>query len=188
VVGSKNSRPLNRKAMPPTTSDIPKTSIRNASEKEHFSFGGLDCKRGKNRVREIRAVILLPLLSFNRRCPLACIAADLKPIKLPGPRSSPWLFDPSWLSVRVAACAQKNKSAMNNGQQAEEAMRSVFVIFFLLGTAPAFAQGVVNNRDGNGNLVRDKGVSASAVRPHATVTNSVNQAPAKPAAAATKRN
>jgi len=52
--------------------------------------------------------------------------------------------------------------------------RSVFAIV-LLSTAPAMAQGITNGRDTGGNLSRDKGASASAIQPQATVSSAVNQ-------------
>jgi hypothetical protein len=45
----------------------------------------------------------------------------------------------------------------------------------LLATTPALAQGVTNNRDANGNLSRDKGVSASTMQRRALVSGAVDQ-------------
>jgi len=65
----------------------------------------------------------------------------------------------------------------------------LFVAIVLLGMAPALAQGVVNRRDHNGNLVRDMGVSTPTVVPHALVNSSVNQSqqPAAPRPTTIKR-
>jgi hypothetical protein len=40
---------------------------------------------------------------------------------------------------------------------------------------PARAQGVSNIRDGNGNLIRDKGLVSGNVHPRAMVNSSINQ-------------
>jgi hypothetical protein len=45
----------------------------------------------------------------------------------------------------------------------------------LLVTTPALAQGVTNNRDANGNLPRDKGVTASNMQRRALVSGAVDQ-------------
>jgi hypothetical protein len=58
-------------------------------------------------------------------------------------------------------------------------MRSVFVLI-LLGITPALAQGVTNNRDANGNLPRDKGVSTSDMQRRALVSGAVDQSGLSP--------
>jgi hypothetical protein len=45
----------------------------------------------------------------------------------------------------------------------------------LLTVSPALAQGITNNRDGSGNLSRDKGVSASTMQRGAIVSSAVDQ-------------
>jgi hypothetical protein len=47
----------------------------------------------------------------------------------------------------------------------------------LLAVSPASAQGITNNRDGGGNLSRDKGVSASTMQRGAIVGSAVQPVP-----------
>jgi hypothetical protein len=69
----------------------------------------------------------------------------------------------------------RSRSGFRVRRALEADFMRLFVAIILLGMTPALAQGVVNRRDGNGNLVRDKGVSAPTVVPHALVNSSVNQ-------------
>jgi hypothetical protein len=56
----------------------------------------------------------------------------------------------------------------------------------LLVTTPALAQGVTNNRDANGNLPRDKGVSSSTMQRRALVSGAVDRS-AQPASIVIRR-
>jgi hypothetical protein len=55
----------------------------------------------------------------------------------------------------------------------------------LLTLAPAVAQGIINTRDVNGNLPRDKGVSAATINRGALVSPTVS--PTRPAVPARAR-
>jgi hypothetical protein len=54
-------------------------------------------------------------------------------------------------------------------------MRLFFAAAVLALISPAWAQGASNNRDANGNLPRDKGVSASTMQRRALVSGAVDQ-------------
>jgi hypothetical protein len=56
-------------------------------------------------------------------------------------------------------------------------MKRAFVIFLLACATPAAAQGVSNNRDGSGNLVRDKGQTSGNVQPQPMTNRAIPQQP-----------
>ena len=58
------------------------------------------------------------------------------------------------------------------------------LVFIFLSATPALAQGITNNRDANGNLPRDKGISTNTNPTNARVGNSTQGVPTKPPPAA----
>jgi hypothetical protein len=60
-------------------------------------------------------------------------------------------------------------------REAKMKKMNAVLVLIVLATSPAVAQGVSNARDANGNLPRDKGVSASSLRTGAQVSSGAIQ-------------